>query len=190
MRRKPSENPAAKPKVTMPESSRPWTPQEFRALGLALHGGAHGWQSALARRLGVSDRTVRRWASGETSISSRIQSEVMALAGSTDLSESVSHRDEWIVGDGQPLEGGRRHEYVIHAWPPRFICRVVMVDEDSGKPAIDEGEADLLTGIVYQADPTTMLCEFQWIDYPPSGEKFLTDLLESAVGALESSGDY
>ena len=174
----------------MPESSRPWTSQEFRALGLALHGGAHGWQSALARRLGVSDRTVRRWASGETSISSRIQSEIMALTGTSDPPESVFHRDEWIVGDGAPHEAGGRREYVVHAWPPRFICRAVEVDEDSGKPAVYEGEADLLTGIVYQADPTTMLCEFQWIDYPPSGEKFLTDLLESAVDALESSGDY
>ena len=66
----------------MLESSRPWTYQEFRALGLALHGGAHGWQSALARRLGVNNRTVRRWASGETPIPGRIQSEIMALTGS------------------------------------------------------------------------------------------------------------
>ena len=172
----------------MPESSRPWTPQEFRALGLALYGGAHGWQSALARRLGVSDRTVRRWASGETPIPSRIQSEIMPLTGPNDPPESVFHRDEWIVGDGPLHEAGSRHEYVIHAWPPRFICRAVEVDEDSGKPAIDEGEADLLTGIVYQADSTTLLCEFQWIDDPPSGGKLLTDLMESASDALELSG--
>ena len=172
----------------MPDSSRPWTPQEFRALGLALHGGAHGWQSALARRLGVNDRTVRRWASGETPIPNRIQSEIMALTGTTEPPESVSLRDEWIVGDGPPREAGSRREYVIHAWPPRFICRAVEVDEDSGKLAVDEGEADLLTGIVYQADSTTLLCEFQWIDDPPSGGKLLTDLMESASDALESSG--
>ena len=33
------------------------------------------------------------------------------------------------------------------------------------RPAGDEGEVYLLTGIVYQADSTTLLCEFQRIDY-------------------------
>lgn len=34
----------------------------FRAIGAALYGPL--WQSELSRRLGVNDRTMRRWASG------------------------------------------------------------------------------------------------------------------------------
>ena len=146
----------------MPDSNRPWTPQEFRALGLALHGGAHGWQSALARRpRGLVTAPCVAGHLAETPIPSRIQSEIMPLTGPNDPPESVLHRDDWIVGDGPPHEAGSRREYVVHAWPPRFICRAVEVDEDSGKPAIDEGEADLLTGIVYQAEfNKRCLCEF------------------------------
>ena len=114
----------------------------------------------------------------------------MALTGATDPPEYVFHRDELIVGDGPPHEAGRRREYVILIWPPSyFIYRAVEVDEDSGKPAVDEGAADLLTGIVYQANSTTLLCEFQWIDYPLSGGKLLTGLMKSASDALQSSGD-
>lgn len=39
------------------------TPALLRAAGEALYGSY--WQSPLARDLDVSDRTVRRWASGE-----------------------------------------------------------------------------------------------------------------------------
>ena len=56
------------------------------------------------------------------------------------------------------------------------------------RPAGDEGEVYLLTGIDYQADSTTLLCEFQWIDNPPAGGKFLADLMESTSDASESSG--
>ena len=63
-----------------------------------------------------------------------------------------------------------------------------IISHHKERPAVDEGEVYLLTGIDYQADSTTLLCEFQWIDYPPAGGKFLADLMESASDALESSG--
>jgi hypothetical protein len=39
------------------------TPELLRLVGEALYG--ERWQTPLSRALGVGDRTVRRWASGE-----------------------------------------------------------------------------------------------------------------------------
>ena len=50
-------------------------------------------------------------------------------------------------------------------WTPNMN----IISHHKEKPAVDEGEVYLLTGIDYQADSTTLLCEFQWIDYPPAG---------------------
>lgn len=43
------------------------TPRKFIAIGEALHGSA--WQEALARDLGISSRTVKRYAMGEHPVS-------------------------------------------------------------------------------------------------------------------------
>ena len=43
------------------------TPAELARLGRALYGP--GWQSPMARAVGVNPRTVRRWASGDCPIS-------------------------------------------------------------------------------------------------------------------------
>ena len=170
----------------MSDKIQPWTAQEFRAVCIALYNGAHGWQTALARRLGVNDRTVRRWASGATPIPGRVQREIMSLDGAINPPEIDFRRDEWIIGDGPVLDTGARREYVIHAWPPRFMCRVVLINENNEMPAVDEGDVDTLTGIVYQADRETLLCEFQWIDRPPSGDT-LASLMEAASDALAFS---
>ena len=42
------------------------TPKQLKSAGEALYGPR--WQSALARRLGVDDRTVRRWLAGDREI--------------------------------------------------------------------------------------------------------------------------
>lgn len=42
------------------------TPELLREVGESLYGRL--WQSDLARALGVNDRTMRRWASGESSM--------------------------------------------------------------------------------------------------------------------------
>ncbi len=43
------------------------TQDELWARGARLYG-AHRWQSALSRELGVNPRTVRRWAAGATPV--------------------------------------------------------------------------------------------------------------------------
>ena len=90
-------------------------------------------------------------------------------------------RDEWIIGEGQD---GR--EYVVHSAPPRFIARVVMTDEKDGTPLDSEEPADLVGGIVYAADPGTVLCEIDWIDEPQPSE--ITALMEAAAEAIEAAG--
>lgn len=53
------------------------TINQLQQAGRLLYGDQ--WQSALARALGVDNRTVRRWASGESAIKQSIANEVMQL---------------------------------------------------------------------------------------------------------------
>jgi hypothetical protein len=50
------------------------TPQLLREAGEALYGPR--WQSELSRELGVTDRTMRRWAAGEFSIPEAVSAEL------------------------------------------------------------------------------------------------------------------
>jgi hypothetical protein len=45
--------------------------------GEALYGPR--WQSELARSLGVSDRTVRRWATGQNAVPSGVMADLLTL---------------------------------------------------------------------------------------------------------------
>ena len=53
------------------------TTEQLQQAGRLLYGDQ--WQSNLARSLSVDDRTVRRWASGESAIKQSIANEVMQL---------------------------------------------------------------------------------------------------------------
>lgn len=51
--------------------------EQLRAIGEAMYGPR--WQSELARALGVTDRTIRRWAAGEWPVPSPVQAEIKTL---------------------------------------------------------------------------------------------------------------
>lgn len=53
------------------------THKNLEQIGSALYGPR--WQSELARALGVNDRTVRRWVSGETPLPDSVLVELRAL---------------------------------------------------------------------------------------------------------------
>lgn len=161
-----------------------WTTKEFRSFCMALFGG-YGWQAAAARALKVSDRTVRRWAAGMVQLPEWAQQALMAMAGVTDEGAVAWPRAEWIIGDDPPDEGGRRREYIVHTRLPRFIARLVEIDDD-GRPVPGEGEADVTTGVAYRADPNTVICELHWIDRPPASG--LVALMEGAANAIEAAG--
>lgn len=157
------------------------TNSELRALGLAAWG--FEWQSPLSRALGVNKRTVARWAAGETTIPEAVSDEIRRVLGVGDKVNPEWPRDEWIVGVGaEPLAGSASREYIIHTVRPRFVARVVNVDEE-GLPVAGEMPADTLTGVCYSA-ADSLICEIVWIDPPPT-ERALKALLDAAADALE-----
>lgn len=152
--------------------------EDFSTTAIALLRSAVGWQSAIARRLDVAPRTVRRWlAAGETP--DWVDARFADLTGATDLVPWP--RDEWLIGDALGGDGKRR-EYIAHLQPPRFVARIVACDDD-GLPEADEEPADVVSGVVYMTDENTALCEIEWIEEVAPGEH--VKWLEAAGSALD-----
>lgn len=55
------------------------TPETLRHIGAALYGPS--WQAELAKALGVNDRTMRRWLTGETPIPKGIGADLLPICG-------------------------------------------------------------------------------------------------------------
>jgi hypothetical protein len=69
------------------------TPFTLRKAGFALYG--EQWRSELARALGVTDRTVRRWAHDEYSIPDDARDRIMELCRQrADMLNAVMRRLE------------------------------------------------------------------------------------------------
>lgn len=58
-------------------------PTELANAGIKLYG--RNWQTPLAKHLGVYDRTVRRWAAGDTPILRRTQEHIYLLLAADKL---------------------------------------------------------------------------------------------------------
>lgn len=154
---------------------------EFSAAAIALLRSSVGWQSAIAKRLDVDSRLVRRWLKlGETP--QWVDDKLAEMAGANDMSPWP--RDEWLIGDAVTADGHRR-EYIVHLVAPRFSARIVECDD--GGPCPHEEPADTVTGTVYVIDGDdfgeTVLCEVDWIDQVPVGQ--MVQLLEAAAEAVE-----
>jgi len=165
-------------------TSQSWTGQDFTSFAVALLGTAYGWQSAIARQLNVDSRTVRRWV--KYGPPDKIRDELLKMAGVEDDSGLAFPRDEWVLGDGIETQSNTRREYITHTRTPRFIARIVDIDELTNLPQPDEDPVDTTTGIVYRIRPSQIMCEFLWIDRPPISVE-LTNILEAAADAV---GDY
>lgn len=153
---------------------------QFQAASIALLRSAVGWQSAIARRLEVDRKTVQRWLKAGAA-PPWVDEKFAEWTGQTDIAPWP--RDEWIVGEAIGGDGKRR-EYVVHVQPPRFVARVVAVD-DAGAPLPEEEPADVLSGVVYSS-ADYLLCEIEWIEPVPPGE--VTQWLEAAADAIERDG--
>lgn len=153
---------------------------QFQQTAIAILRSAVGWQTAIAKRLGVESRTVRRWISDDQT-PKWADDKLMELTGACLISPWP--RDEWVVGDGVTADGTRR-EYIIHLAPPRFAARIVALDDD-GNPDHHETPVDVITGSAYQIDVDTMLCEVDWIDQPRPGE--IAALFEAAAAAIDET---
>jgi len=155
------------------------TPDQFQATAIALLRSAVGWQSAIARRLGVDRKTVQRWLKGEGS-PAWADDRLREMMGGADIAPWP--RDEWVVGDA--LGGdGRRREYVVHVQPPRFVARIVAVDE-AGDPLPQEEPCDVVSGAVYSSGDC-LLCEIEWVDAVAPGE--VARWLEAAADAVDDA---
>lgn len=159
------------------------TSDEFRAAAISLLKSALGWQSAIAQRLGIDSRAVRRWLK-EGVTPAWVDARLLELMGACELSPWP--RDEWVIGDA--LTGdGRPREYIMHIAPPRFVARIVEVDK-AGHPTSCERPADVISGTVYNVDVSTVLCEIDWIDNPPPAGQ-IPQLLDAAADAIHEMGD-
>ncbi len=154
------------------------TSAEFQASSIALLRSAVGWQSAIARRLGVESRSVRRWLA-DGAPPAWVDARFAELTGKADIAPWP--RDEWLIGDTLGADGKRR-EYVAHLQPPRFVARIVACGED-GMPTPDEEPADILTGVVYSSDDF-VIAEVDWIDEVAPGE--IVKWLEAAADAIDA----
>jgi hypothetical protein len=149
----------------------------FAAAAIAILRSAVGWQSAIARRLEVSPRQVRRWISDDK-VPDWAADRLARLTDAQDMAGPWP-RDEWLAG--WAVTGESRRGYIVHLMPPRFVARLVHVDETTGQALAAEMPADTLSGVVYQVDPGTVLCEVDWIDEVEPGK--MTTLLEAAAGS-------
>ena len=145
-------------------------PKKFQATACAYLGSALNWEKRIADVLGVSKRAVRRWMDG-AEIPEGIVERLGDLIQLRELTPWP--RDEWLIGDTP--DG---YEMIAHLQPPRFVARVVALD-DPNERAFDD-----TTGVVYRVDPKTIICEIAWIDEPHENE--ITQLMEAAANAIEA----
>ena len=157
------------------------TPAEFQATACALLMTTVGWQTAIARRLEVAPRTVRRWLV-DGAVPPWVDARLAELTGQTAIAPWP--RDEWLIGDTAGGDG-RRREYIAHLQTPRFIARVVVTDPATGLPIPTEDPADVVSGTVYAVDDETVLCELAWTDRCAPGE--VVKWLEAAAEVVLSS---
>jgi len=155
------------------------TPDDFQRASIAILRSAVGWQSAIARRLGVDRKTIQRWLKGDGS-PTWADEKLREMMGGSDVSPWP--RDEWLIGDTTGGDG-RRREYIMHLQPPRFVARIVETDDD-GEAVTAEHPADLIRGTVYTSDGYA-LCEIDWIEPVPAGE--IVKWLEAACDEIERS---
>ena len=153
------------------------TPNDFTSTAIAILRTAVGWQTAIANRLNVDSRTVRRWLkAGE--IPDWVEEKLKAMIGADD---NVGWpRDEWVLGNIR-TENGKRREYIVHLQYPRFAARIVTCDED-GEVGEKDRPADLLSGVVYQISSEEYFCEIDWINPVKLGET--VKWLEAAAEAV------
>lgn len=154
------------------------TPNEFRATAIALLRTAVGWQTKIARRLGVEPRTVRRWLHAGR-IPDWAEKKLADLIGMSD--RTPWPRDEWLIGEATG-EDGRRRDYIAHLQPPRFVARIVQTDA-RGRPEPAEEPADVVSGTVYDCGDGLLICEIAWIDEPAPGE--VAQLLDAATDVID-----
>jgi len=129
------------------------------------------WREGAAGALSVNSITVSRWAKGALQIPSGVAQELYKIVGTG--SDSGFPRDEWLIHEAE-------RAYVIHTVRPRFIARVVEIEE-TGEPRQSEEPVDFWSGVTFGIGDL-LLCEIAWIDPAPALddlELFFNDAIEA-----------
>ena len=95
----------------------------FKKAAVALVGREYGWQTAIARRLKIHNRTVRRWIADGT-VPGWALAAVQQQIELREKAKIIDDRWIWAVGLGSG------QEYVSHKIFPRFTGRIVRGPSD------------------------------------------------------------
>jgi len=156
--------------------------EKFKSTSIAILRTGVGWQSAIARRLNVSSRSIRYWLK-----SGKVPEWVdAALNEMIRVNQNTPWpRDEWLIG-GEKTTAGDRREHIVHLQEPRFVARIVIINDD-GYPDEKEIPVDTTAGVVYQISENEIFCEIEWIDPVRPGEH--VKWLEAAAEKIIKSRD-
>jgi hypothetical protein len=162
---------------------------EFTAAAIAAVGTAIEWQSKIAKNLGVNERTIRRWLSGEKPIPDWVDEKLKSVVN-FDKNPFFSF-DEWIVGEAAAARDGKRRRYILHAHFPRFLARIVYYGADNAPdpqdcPVSDGGTSYQIA--VYDDGDYERFEEIVFYDPANAGE--ITALLEKAADVWEAENDH
>lgn len=144
------------------------TSSEFSAIGVGFYG--EGWESEMARRLGVNPYIIHQYADGYLPVPDTILEDLGIIEAGR--RSRIPHAPEWIFGEGEDLQD----EYLVHTTYPRFIARLTTDDE-------------LCSGVAYITADGEQIADFVWIDVEPDEEGF-RDIMYQADDALERHDDY
>lgn len=163
--------------------SFPLTPQLLHRIAVTLNTGEIGAIENLAGLVREDSATVAAWCAGTEPIPDGLLADLLAVIGGTTPYDPAWRRDEWLLGLASPHAADAKRIYLIHLWTPRFRCRAIEIDPETGHPVESQEPADVDKGINYPVTDELVLAEFEWIDRPPRPDH-LVQLLEAAAEAL------
>ena len=140
----------------------------------------------IAKLLEAGEPQVKQWMSGVEPLTAGVLNRLRKPLSGAGVPDGALCRDEWLSAFGPELANGKERWYLVHAWKPRFICRIVEVDPEAGVTADWEHPVNDIEVLTYGVDEETLFCEFQWLDDVPTGQE-IRDLLARGVDALDKS---
>lgn len=161
----------------------PLTPQLLYRIAVILNAGEIGAIENMAGLLDEDLATLDAWCAGTQPISDELPDRLLATIGANTQHDPAWRRDEWLLGLAGRRTPGPKRLYLFHLWPPRFRCRAIEIDPDTGGPVQSQEPAAIEHGISYPVADELVLAEFEWIDPPPRPDRFVK-LLDDAGEAV------
>ena len=142
----------------------------------------------MAKLFEVETLQVKEWITAVKPLTAEVLNRLVKPLSGAEIPDGAICRDEWLSAMGAELGNGRERWYLVHAWKPRFICRIVQVDPATGVAADWERPVAGIQGLTYGVDEETEFCEFHWLDPIPAGPE-LRELLSQGADSLEKTSE-